>query len=97
MTSDDAFHGWLAAAEARYLADLTRREVAVFVPLLVLIFWMGLFPNPILSRLGPTVDRQLARIETRRLHLREVEARARMSRAGVEPCCPEHGGKVVAR
>lgn len=27
LTSDDAFHGWLAAAEARYLADLTRREV----------------------------------------------------------------------
>jgi hypothetical protein len=25
--SDDAFAGWLAAAEARYLADLTRREV----------------------------------------------------------------------
>jgi SAM-dependent methyltransferase len=27
LTSDDAFHRWLAAAEARYLADLTRREV----------------------------------------------------------------------
>lgn len=27
LTSDDAFHGWLAAAEARYLSDLTRREV----------------------------------------------------------------------
>jgi NADH-quinone oxidoreductase subunit M len=89
--------GPVTNAENSTLRDLTRREVAVFVPLLVLIFWMGLFPNPILSRLGPTVDRQLARIETRRLHLREVEARARMSQAGVEPCCPEHGGKVVAR
>jgi SAM-dependent methyltransferase len=27
LTSDDALLGWLAAAEARYLADLTRREV----------------------------------------------------------------------
>lgn len=27
LTSDDAFNGWLAAAESRYLADLTRREV----------------------------------------------------------------------
>jgi hypothetical protein len=27
VTSHDAFHNWLAAAEARYLADLTRREV----------------------------------------------------------------------
>jgi SAM-dependent methyltransferase len=27
LTSDEAFDRWLAAAEARYLADLTRREV----------------------------------------------------------------------
>jgi SAM-dependent methyltransferase len=27
LTSDDALLGWLAAGEARYLADLTRREV----------------------------------------------------------------------
>ncbi|MEO6462476.1 MAG: NADH-quinone oxidoreductase subunit M [Candidatus Eisenbacteria bacterium] len=80
------------------LKDLTRREVIVFVPLLALIFWMGLFPNPILSRIGPTIDRQLAHIETRRLHLRTVEARQAMGRQGVEPCCPEHGAlKAGAR
>jgi NADH-quinone oxidoreductase subunit M len=78
------------------LKDLTRREVAVFVPLLVLIFWMGLFPNPILSRMGPTIDRQIEQIRSRGLMMRDAEARTRMSAAGVEPCCPEHG-KAVAR
>ena len=83
------------------LKDLTGREAIVFAPLLLLIFWMGLFPNPVLSRLEPTVERQLARIEARRLHLREVEARTRLSSQGIEPCCPEHGaaaaGSAMAR
>jgi NADH-quinone oxidoreductase subunit M len=78
------------------LKDLTRRELVVFAPLLVLIFWIGLFPNPILSRMQPTLDRSIAQIHSRALSLREAEARARMSSAGVEPCCPEHG-KVVAQ
>ena len=89
--------GPVTNSENATLRDLTRREVLVFAPLLVLIFWMGLFPNPILSRLAPTIDRQLAQIETRRMHLREVEARMRMSQAGVEPCCPEHGAAMVKK
>jgi NADH-quinone oxidoreductase subunit M len=89
--------GPVTNSENATLKDLTRREVLVFAPLLVLIFWMGLFPNPILSRLAPTIDRQLAQIETRRMHLREVEARTRMSQAGVEPCCPEHGAAMVKK
>jgi NADH-quinone oxidoreductase subunit M len=78
------------------LKDLTRREVLVFVPLVALIFWMGLFPNPILSRMNPTIERQIEHIRARALVMRDADARVRMSRAGVEPCCPEHG-KVVAR
>jgi NADH-quinone oxidoreductase subunit M len=87
--------GPVTNSENSVLKDLTSREVLVFVPLLVLIFWMGLFPNPILSRLGPTIDRQLAQIETRRLHLREVQARQAMSDKGIEPCCPEHGAAAM--
>jgi NADH-quinone oxidoreductase subunit M len=77
--------------ENSLLKDLSGREIAVFVPLLALIFWIGLFPNPILSRLEPTVDRQIAHLRNRELQLREIEARTRMGSAGVEPCCPEHG------
>jgi NADH-quinone oxidoreductase subunit M len=89
--------GPVTNAENSLLKDLSPREVAVFVPLLVLIFWMGLFPNPILSRLQPTVERGIAQIESRRLHLREAEARQRMSQAGVEPCCPEHGAASMVK
>ena len=41
------------------LSDLTGREIAYLAPLLVLMFAMGLFPQPILDRINPTVERVL--------------------------------------
>ena len=45
----------------RGLPDLTPREWVVFVPILVLVFVMGLFPGFFLKRIGPSVDRFLGR------------------------------------
>lgn len=38
------------------LADLNAREIAVMVPLIVLIFWMGLFPNHFLDWSKASID-----------------------------------------
>ena len=46
-------YGPLEKAENRALTDLTPREYAVLVPLLVLILWLGLYPQPVLRRLEP--------------------------------------------
>jgi NADH-quinone oxidoreductase subunit M len=43
------------------IPDLDRREIAVMVPLLVLMFLMGFFPRPLLSRIEPSVTVLLAR------------------------------------
>jgi NADH-quinone oxidoreductase subunit M len=37
--------------------DLSPRELAALAPLVVLAFWIGLFPGPFLNRMGPTLDR----------------------------------------
>ena len=37
-------------------ADLTMQEKLVLVPVVVLIFWIGLFPNTILDIAGPSVE-----------------------------------------
>jgi NADH-quinone oxidoreductase subunit M len=55
--------GPLDREENRTLADLDRRELAVIVPVIALCFAMGLHPMPLLSRIRPSVDRMLARIE----------------------------------
>lgn len=42
------------------LRDLDPREIAVFVPLVVMAFVMGLYPRPFLAPMEPAVDRLLS-------------------------------------
>lgn len=44
------------------LRDVTLRETVTLVPLVVLIFWIGLFPNPILTRMHSSVEKVIARV-----------------------------------
>ena len=37
------------------LRDLNQRELATLVPLALLVFWIGLFPNPLVSRMHQSV------------------------------------------
>jgi NADH-quinone oxidoreductase subunit M len=46
--------------ENRGLKDLSVRERLVFAPLILLIFWMGVMPQPFLDRMQPALDRTLA-------------------------------------
>jgi NADH-quinone oxidoreductase subunit M len=47
------------------LPDLNLREMVVFAPLLVLIFWIGVYPETFLSRLDPAVESVLLLIQSR--------------------------------
>ncbi len=51
--------GPITHAENEKLTDLTFRERFVFAPLLLLIFWMGFTPQPLLDRMQPSLDRML--------------------------------------
>src|SRR4051812_44824838 len=46
-----------------HLRDLNWRECATFAPLLVLAFWMGLYPAPFIARLQTSVNRFVARVK----------------------------------
>lgn len=45
------------------LLDLNAREVATFVPLIILAFWIGLYPKPFLVRLETSVAHVMARVD----------------------------------
>lgn len=49
--------------ENRVLPDLDRRELAILVPIAVLIVWLGVYPKPFLDKLGPAVENVTARVE----------------------------------
>ena len=57
------FWGPIRHAENENLPDLTRREWIALAPLLVLIFWIGLYPRTFLDRAEPAVVQFLTDFE----------------------------------
>ena len=57
------FLGPMTKEENRSLKDLNWREVITLVPLVVLIFWIGLYPKPFFVLIAPTVDKLVAAIQ----------------------------------
>lgn len=54
------------------LKDVNARELATFVPLLILVFVMGLFPNMFMSRMEPSLKKYIAEVEQRRTKLNSI-------------------------
>jgi proton-translocating NADH-quinone oxidoreductase, chain M len=54
--------GPLAHPENQKLRDLNGREIFILVPILGLIVWMGVYPQPFLDRMKPSVDRTLKKV-----------------------------------
>jgi NADH-quinone oxidoreductase subunit M len=57
------FLGPVTKEENRKLSDLNWREIATLVPLLVFIFWIGLYPKPFFGLMAPAVDKVVALIQ----------------------------------
>jgi len=58
--------GKVTNAENLRLPDMNRRELAYMVPLLVFVFWIGVYPQPFLRRMDATVEAFIARVEAKK-------------------------------
>jgi NADH-quinone oxidoreductase subunit M len=48
--------GKITKPENENLKDLSGREKLILIPLLILIFWIGIYPKPFLDRMEPAVE-----------------------------------------
>ena len=56
--------GELTNPKNAQLPDLNLRELAVFAPLLVWAFWIGLYPKPFFTMMAPSVDKLVGFVQT---------------------------------
>ena len=51
-------------AHGHGIRDLNWREIATIAPLLLFIFWIGLYPRPFFALMAPSVDKLVAALQT---------------------------------
>ncbi|MCH7586453.1 MAG: NADH-quinone oxidoreductase subunit M [Chloroflexi bacterium] len=64
------FLGRIDKDENKALLDLNVREIITLVPILMLIFWIGLYPKPFFNLMAPSVEKVLAVIQTATIAVR---------------------------
>ena len=74
--------------EAQPVSDLNARELAVALPLVALVFWIGLYPAPFLRVINPSIS-----AITARLHIRPVIAEQSVPETGVLPAADRDAGR----
>lgn len=53
--------GELTKADVKAMPDINFREIAIFTPLLALVFWMGIYPSSFLNPMAPALEKVIAR------------------------------------
>ena len=66
------FYGEVTNPKNLNLKDLSRREFLYLLPLVGLIFWIGLFPNFFLGKMHKSVDNFISRVK---IQYESIEAR----------------------
>jgi NADH-quinone oxidoreductase subunit M len=84
------FFGPVTNAANEAIRDLTGRELATVIPLVVLIFWIGVFPSPFLKRIEPDLQKWLELAHP--AHLIENQVREHPCYVLLEPTRPAGEG-----
>ena len=65
------------------MTDLNLRQLGYMLPLVILMFWIGLYPKPFLSRVQPTVDHYIGQVQAK--HQAYLEATGQVRAAEAQP------------
>lgn len=67
---EKVFLGAVTKEENAHLRDINLREVVLLLPLLILIFWIGLYPKPFIALIDPTVQQLVALVQSAAVAMR---------------------------
>ena len=70
--------GELDNPQNQKLLDLNCREIAIMVPLLVMIFFMGLYPKPIIDKMDPAIQKLVAQVRVSSVNAQVIPAANQM-------------------
>jgi NADH-quinone oxidoreductase subunit M len=79
--------------ENQHTADMNGRQIAYMLPLVILMFWIGLYPRPFLARIEPTVEHYVTQMQERHeAYLQETE-QLRQRAANLTPTSTSQEGR----
>ena len=67
------------------LADLNAREIGIMIPLLVMIFVMGVYPNPFIEKMTPSIKKVIAHTRVEPVITAKVAAPAELPAPAAAP------------
>ena len=76
-------YGEVTKDDVRAMPDLSRREIAIFAPLIVMTLWMGVYPKTFLSVISPSVENLITEFEQDVAHM-DDDQRVFFARLGIE-------------
>ncbi len=58
-------HGPITNDKIKSFPDLNKREIGFLIPIIIMMFWMGIFPRPFLRKMDTSVSHLLNQIKSR--------------------------------
>jgi NADH-quinone oxidoreductase subunit M len=66
-------HGPITNDKVNDFSDLNKREMAYLVPIVILMFWMGVYPQPFLRKMDASVNKLVNQINQKKTLFTEVQ------------------------
>ncbi len=66
-------HGPITNDKIHQFKDLNKREIIYLLPIIILMFWMGVYPQPFLRKMDASVEKLINQIDQKRTYFAEAK------------------------